>query len=138
MTVPVRIQTSRPADGRAYEVTYVIQGELDDVRFSDWAQAELALSPAVYLRGLPAQLDLAQMPAEGWPVELGSGTQEEIGSLAATIVAWSMRTRGRSAWCGAGLCAGCAGRRHGASHVARARGWQICAPVPIQARFSFR
>jgi hypothetical protein len=74
-----------PTDGRAYEVTYVIQGEMDNVRFSDWAQTELALSPAVYLRGLPAQLDLAQMPADGWPVELGSGTQEEIGSLTAEI-----------------------------------------------------
>lgn len=76
----------RPTDGRAYEVTYVVQGEIDNVRFSDWAQAELALSPAVYLRGLPAQLDLAQMPTDGWPVELGSGTQEEIGSLAAKII----------------------------------------------------
>jgi hypothetical protein len=76
----------RPTDGRAYEVTYVIHGEIDDVRFSDWAQAELALSPAVYLRGLPAQLDLAQMPADGWAVELGSGTLEEIGSLTAKIV----------------------------------------------------
>jgi hypothetical protein len=76
----------KPVDGRAYEVTYIIQGQVDDVRFGDWAQAELALSPAVYLRGLPAQLDLAQMPAEGWPVELGSGTLEEIGSLAAKIV----------------------------------------------------
>ncbi len=75
-----------PVDGHAYEVTYVIQGQIDGVRFSDWAQAELALSPAVYMRGLPAQLDLAQMPADGWPVELGSGTQEEIGSLVATIV----------------------------------------------------
>lgn len=74
-----------PTDGRAYEVTYVVQGEVDNVRFSDWAQTELALSPAVYLRGLPTQLDLAQMPADGWPVELGSGTLEEIGSLAATI-----------------------------------------------------
>lgn len=75
----------RPVDGRTYEVLYVIQGQVEGVRFSDWAQAELALSPAVYLRGLPAQLDLAQMPADGWPVELGSGTQEEIGALAATI-----------------------------------------------------
>src|SRR5690606_7165352 len=33
-----------------------------------------------------AQLDLAQMPPDGWPVELGSGTQEEIGSLSAKIV----------------------------------------------------
>lgn len=79
-----------PVDGRAYAITYVVQGvietEAGEIRFSDWAQADLALSPAVYLRGLPAELDLAQMPAEGWPVELGSGTQEEIGTLAARIV----------------------------------------------------
>lgn len=76
----------KPVDGRAYQIYYVVQGEIDNVRFSDWAEAALELAPAVYLRGLPAQLDLAQMPAEGWPVELGSGTQEEIGSLAASIV----------------------------------------------------
>ncbi len=80
----------KPVDGRGYAITYVIQGllqtETGEVRFSDWAQADLALSPAVYLQGLPAQLDLAQMPTEGWPVELGSGTQEEIGTLAAKIV----------------------------------------------------
>lgn len=75
-----------PVDGHAYQLFYVVQGEVDNLRFSDWAETTLELAPAVYLRGLPAQLDLAQMPAEGWPVELGSGTQEEIGSLAASIV----------------------------------------------------
>ncbi len=75
-----------PEDGRSYEVTFVLQGQLDGVRFSDWAKTELALAPAVYLRGLPAQLDLSTMPADGWPVELGSGTLEEIGTLAASLV----------------------------------------------------
>ncbi len=75
----------RPVDGRRYQIFYVIQGRVNDVRFSDWAQADLALDPAVYLRGLPAQLDLGQMPAQGWTVELGSGTLEPIGSLAATL-----------------------------------------------------
>lgn len=76
----------KPVDGRAYRVYYVVQGEVDNLRFSDWAETTLELAPAVYLRGLPSQLDLAQMPAEGWPVELGSGTLEEIGGLAASIV----------------------------------------------------
>ncbi len=75
-----------PVDGRSYLIYYVVQGELDGKRFSDWAQAELTLEPAVYLNGLPAQLDLGQMPEEGWPVALGSGTLEEIGTLAATLV----------------------------------------------------
>lgn len=75
----------RPVDGRRYEIFYVIQGRVNDIRFSDWAQAGLALEPAVYLRGLPGQLDLGQMPAQGWAVELGSGTLEPIGSLAATL-----------------------------------------------------
>jgi hypothetical protein len=81
-----------PTDGRAYEVFYVLQGEVDNLRFSDWAQTSLELAPAVYLRGLPTQLDLSQMPAEGWPVELGSGTQEEIGSLVASIFLRNVET----------------------------------------------
>ncbi|HXF61525.1 MAG TPA: hypothetical protein VNK95_07905, partial [Caldilineaceae bacterium] len=76
----------RPTDGRAYEIYFIVQGEMDNIRFSDWAETSLELAPAVYLRGLPTQLDLGQMPPEGWPVELGSGTQEEIGHLAASIV----------------------------------------------------
>jgi hypothetical protein len=79
-------ESFRPVDGRSYAVTYVVQGEVENLRFSDWAQTTLALAPAVYLRGLPAQLDLGQMPADGWPVELGSGTQEEIGRLVAALV----------------------------------------------------
>jgi hypothetical protein len=75
----------KPQDGRSYQVTYVIQGEMNNIRFSDWAQTEMALAPAVFLRGLPDQLDLSQMPADGWPVELGSSTQDEIGSLSAKI-----------------------------------------------------
>ena len=81
-----------PVDGRSYEVTFVLQGQLDGVRFSDWAKTELALAPAVYLRGLPAELDLSTMPADGWPVELGSGTLEEIGALTAALVLRSVAT----------------------------------------------
>ncbi|MEZ4863507.1 MAG: vWA domain-containing protein [Caldilineaceae bacterium] len=74
-----------PGDGRSYQVTYLIEAQKDGLRFSDWGQSDLALKPAVYVRGLPPLFDLAQMPAEGWPLEIGSGTTEEIGSLSATL-----------------------------------------------------
>ena len=76
----------QPGDGRSYRITYVLQGQQDGIRFSDWVQADLGLAPAVYLRGLPAELDLAQMPPGGWPIELSSGTIDPIGALAASIV----------------------------------------------------
>ncbi len=75
-----------PGDGRSYRITYVLQGQQEGIRFSDWVQADLGLAPAVYLRGLPAELDLAQMPPGGWPIELSSGTIDPIGALAASIV----------------------------------------------------
>ncbi|MCB9159382.1 MAG: VWA domain-containing protein [Caldilineaceae bacterium] len=74
-----------PQDGRSYQLTVVAEGNADGIRYGDWAQTDVALAPAVYLRGLPTQLDLAQMPAEGWPVELASSTLEEIGALEATL-----------------------------------------------------
>lgn len=74
-----------PQDGRSYRLTAVAEGNADSIRYGDWAQMDLALAPAVYLRGLPTQLDLAQMPTEGWPVDLASSTLEEIGALEATI-----------------------------------------------------
>ena len=75
----------QPEDGRGYDIYFVLEGQLDDIRFSDWAKASLELEPAVYLRGLPTQLDLGQMPQDGWPIELTSGTLEEIGMLSASI-----------------------------------------------------
>jgi hypothetical protein len=74
-----------PGDGRSYKITYIVQAFKDGIRFSDWGETRLELRPAVQVRGLPAQLDLAQMPADGWPVELASGTTEPIGSLIATV-----------------------------------------------------
>lgn len=74
-----------PADGRSYKILYVVQAVKDGIRFSDWGEATLELKPAVQVRGLPSQLDLAQMPPGGWPVELASGTTEPIGSLIATL-----------------------------------------------------
>lgn len=80
-----------PGDGRQYRITYIIEGNTNGVRFSDWAQTELALEPAVFLRGLPNTIDLEQMPVGGWPVVVGAGTTDEIGSLIATL---SLRRRG--------------------------------------------
>jgi hypothetical protein len=74
-----------PADGRSYKILYVVQAIKEGTRFSDWGEASVGLKPAVQVRGLPPQLDLAQMPAGGWPVELASGTTEPIGSLIATL-----------------------------------------------------
>ncbi len=70
-----------PEDGRSYRYTFVLEAVKDGLRFSDWAQTETELAPAIYLRGLPAELDLAQMPADGWSIDLASGTIEEIGSI---------------------------------------------------------
>jgi hypothetical protein len=75
----------QPEDGRSYEVTFVLQGQKDGIRFGDWEQTDLEMAPAVYLRGLPGELDLAQMPVEGWPIELTAGTTEEIGTISAKI-----------------------------------------------------
>lgn len=74
-----------PTDGRSYRVTYLVSALADGVRFGDWAEATLAVEPAVYLRGLPSPIDLNRMPAEGWPVTVGAGTAEEIGSLTARL-----------------------------------------------------
>ncbi|MCB0097344.1 MAG: VWA domain-containing protein, partial [Caldilineaceae bacterium] len=74
-----------PGDGRTYKVLYIVQAAADEIRFSDWAEAELSLKPAVYMSGLPATLDLAQMPEDGWPIELSAGATEEIGKLTANL-----------------------------------------------------
>lgn len=79
-----------PGDGRQYRIFYIIEGTTNGIRFSDWAQTSMALEPAVFLRGLPNTIDLAEMPANGWPVIVGAGTTDEIGSLIATI---SLRRR---------------------------------------------
>ena len=83
-----------PEDGHAYAILTLIEGEIGGLRFSDWSKADLSLEPAVYLEGLPADLDLAQMPPEGWPIRLSSGTTEEIGRLTATIEVRRKRDKG--------------------------------------------
>ncbi|MBX3052971.1 MAG: VWA domain-containing protein [Caldilineaceae bacterium] len=74
-----------PADGRSYRVTYLVSAVADGVRFGDWAEATLNVEPAVYLRGLPSPIDLNRMPAGGWPITVGAGTAEEIGTLTARL-----------------------------------------------------
>ncbi|MEX1020693.1 MAG: vWA domain-containing protein [Litorilinea sp.] len=75
----------RPLDGRTYQIYYVLQGQSDGLRFSDWTHTELTLAPAVIVGGLPATLELAQMPPGGWPLELSATTLEEIGALTASL-----------------------------------------------------
>jgi hypothetical protein len=74
-----------PADGRSYRVLFLLTANSGDLRFGDWAQGTLNVEPAIYLSGLPATLDLRQMPADGWPVSVMAGTTEEIGTLNATL-----------------------------------------------------
>lgn len=82
-------ESFRPVDGHSYRIFYVIQGQLDGLRFSDWAESQLVLEPAVVVQGLPltadGSLDLGQMPLDGWPVEVSSSTLEEIGGLSAVL-----------------------------------------------------
>ncbi len=74
-----------PGDGRSYKVIYVVEGQKDGIHFGDWGQAELSLKPAIALTGLPTELDLAQMPVDGWPVAITVGTTEKIGALNAAL-----------------------------------------------------
>ncbi len=75
-----------PQDGHSYIAIFILEGVADGLRFSDWAQTSLSLEPAVYLRGLPESLDLAQMPDGGWPIDVASGTVDEIGLVAGSLM----------------------------------------------------
>ncbi len=75
-----------PGDGRSYRARFVVTANTEGIRFGDWAQTTWEMEPAVYLRGLPASLDLNKMPPEGWPVSVVAGTTEEIGALTASLV----------------------------------------------------
>ena len=74
-----------PGDGRSYQATFIVEAQKDGIRFSDWAQSDFSLKPAVYVQGLPTLLDLAQLPNDGWPLELSSGTTDPIGELSAAL-----------------------------------------------------
>ncbi len=81
-----------PTDGRSYALRFLLSAVSEEIRFGDWAETNLDVEPAVYLRGLPPTLDLAQMPAEGWPITVMAGTAEEIGALNARLTLRSIET----------------------------------------------
>jgi hypothetical protein len=70
-----------PADGRSYSIRFLLSAVAGDRHFGDWAESSLDVEPAIYLRGLPANLNLGQMPAEGWAISILAGTIEEIGTI---------------------------------------------------------
>ena len=59
---------------------------IDGVRFGDFARTPLEVEPAIYVRGLPTDIDLAKMPLEGWPLTVQASTVEEIGTLEASLI----------------------------------------------------
>lgn len=75
-----------PQDGRDYEVLYLIAATVKGLRFGSFARAALEMEPAIYVRGLPADIDLAKMPEGGWPLTVQAGTVEEIGALEASLI----------------------------------------------------
>lgn len=74
-----------PEDGHSYTIFFVAEGVSQDVRFGDWAEANLVMEPAVYVRGLPDPLNLDQQPPDGWPVTVIAGTTEDLGRLTADL-----------------------------------------------------
>ena len=76
----------KPEDGHDYEALFLISAAVDGVRFGDFARIPLEVEPAVYVRGLPADIDLAKMPHEGWPLTVQASTVEEIGTLEASLI----------------------------------------------------
>ena len=75
-----------PQDGRDYEALFLLTAAIDGVRFGDYARTFLEVEPAIYVRGLPADIDLAKMPPEGWSLTVQASTVEEIGTLEASLV----------------------------------------------------
>ncbi len=75
-----------PQDGRDYEALFLLTATVNGVRFGDYARTLLEVEPAIYVKGLPADIDLAKMPPEGWPLTVQASTVEEIGTLEASLV----------------------------------------------------
>ena len=75
-----------PQDGHDYEALFLVTAVVDGVRFGDFARTPLEVEPAIYVRGLPADIDLAKMPLEGWPLTVQASTVEEIGTLEASLI----------------------------------------------------
>jgi hypothetical protein len=79
-------QAFQREDGHTYTVRFLLQGRSNGVLFGDWAEATLAMEPAVSLRGLPPSLNLKMQPEGGWPLTVVAGTTEDLGQLRASIV----------------------------------------------------
>ena len=75
-----------PQDGHDYEALFLVTAVVDGVHFGDFARTPLEVEPAIYVRGLPADIDLAKMPLEGWPLTVQASTVEEIGTLEASLI----------------------------------------------------
>ena len=75
-----------PQDGHDYEALFLLTAVLDGVRFGDFARTPLEVEPAIYVRGLPTDIDLAKMPYEGWLLSVRASTVEEIGTLEASLI----------------------------------------------------
>ena len=75
-----------PQDGRDYEALFLLTAAINGLRFGDYARTLLEVEPAIYVRGLPADIDLAKMPPQGWPLTVQASTLEEIGTLEASLV----------------------------------------------------
>ena len=75
-----------PQDGHDYEALFLLTAVIDGVRFGDFARTPLEVEPAIHVRGLPTDIDLAKMPHDGWQLSVRASTVEEIGTLEASLI----------------------------------------------------
>ncbi|HKP52037.1 MAG TPA: vWA domain-containing protein [Chloroflexia bacterium] len=74
-----------PENGRSYHIRYLMEAHSGDQLYSDWADADFSMEPAVFITGLPDTLNLKEQPQEGWPIEVKVGTDESLGQLTAKL-----------------------------------------------------
>ncbi len=76
----------KPEDGHRYEIRYLLWARnKDGLRYGDFVETTLSMSPTVYVRGLPETLNLKQQPTDGWPVTVVAGVTEDLGKLRAGV-----------------------------------------------------
>lgn len=75
-----------PLDGHVYRVHFAVQAQSEGVLFGDWAETQVAMKPAISLRGLPDPLDPRAQPEAGWAVTVVAGTTEDLGRLRAELL----------------------------------------------------
>lgn len=78
-------QGFRAEEGHVYKIRYLVNASSGGVRYSDWAEVDLAMQPAIYVRGLTTPLNIVDQPENGWPVTIISRTTEDLGRLTATL-----------------------------------------------------